>query len=78
MTGEKLVLVVRLEQGQVLSDELKRAISERNNQLINYKRVHGIVLAQEDFPLTASLKVIRKVLAQRLGKLEREQAILPI
>jgi len=78
MVAEKLVLVVHLEPGQALTEELRNEITVRNNRLMNYKRVHGIVVYQEDFPLTASLKVIRKVLAQRLGHLDREHAILPI
>jgi long-chain acyl-CoA synthetase len=78
MVAEKLVLVLHLEPGQAFTDELKNEIVARNNRLVNYKRVHGMVLVEEDFPLTASLKVIRKVLAQRLANLDREQAILPI
>jgi long-chain acyl-CoA synthetase len=78
MVAEKLVLVLQLEPGQSFSDELKNEIVSRNNRLVNYKRVHGIVLVAEDFPLTASMKVIRKALAQRLANLDRKQAILPI
>jgi long-chain acyl-CoA synthetase len=78
MVAEKLVLVVHLEPGQALTEELRNDITARNNRLVNHKRVHGIVVYQEDFPLTAALKVIRKVLAQRLGHLNREHAILPI
>ena len=78
MVSEKLVLVLHLEPGQAYSDELKNEIAARNTQLVYYKRIHGIVLVQEDFPLTASMKLLRKVLAQRLGNLDREQAILPI
>jgi len=50
----------------------------RNSRLTNYKRVHGLVLYREDFPLTASLKIKRIELAQHLGKLDREPSILPI
>jgi len=78
MVGEKLVLVLHLEPGQSFTHELKNEIVSRNNRLVNYKRVHGIVLIAEDFPLTASMKVIRKALAQRLANLDRKQAILPI
>src|SRR5271165_5170720 len=78
MVAEQLVLVIHLEPGQAFTDELKDEIIARNNRLTNFKRVHGIVVSPEDFPLTASLKVIRKVLAQRLGYLEREKAVLPI
>ncbi|MGB2627249.1 MAG: AMP-binding protein [Candidatus Acidiferrum sp.] len=78
MVAEQLLLVIHLEPGQTFTDELKREIIARNNRLTNYKRVHGIVIYPEDFPLTASLKVIRKVLAQRLGNIDREKAVLPI
>jgi long-chain acyl-CoA synthetase len=78
MVAEKLVLVLHLEPGQSFTHELKNEIVSRNNRLVNYKRVHGIVLVAEDFPLTASMKVIRKALAQRLANLDRKQAILPI
>jgi len=78
MVAEKLVLVLHLEPGQSFTHELKNEIVSRNNRLVNYKRVYGIVLVAEDFPLTASLKVIRKPLAQRLADLDRKQAILPI
>jgi long-chain acyl-CoA synthetase len=78
MVGEQLVLVVHLEHGQPFTEELKCEIAARNNRLTNYKRIHGVVVYDEDFPLTASLKIIRVSLADRLGKLDREHAILPI
>ena len=78
MVNEKLVLVVHLEPGQTFSDELKAEISARNSRLINYKRAHGLLVYHEDFPLTASLKIKRGELAQRLGVLDREQSVLPI
>ncbi len=75
MVGEQLVLVIHLEPGQTFTEELKQEIAARNNRLINYKRVSGVVVYDEDFPLTASMKVIRKVLAERLGRLDKEQAV---
>jgi long-chain acyl-CoA synthetase len=78
MVNEKLLLVIHLEPGQAFTPELKSEISTRNSRLINYKRVHGLVVYQEDFPLTASLKIKRSELAQRLAALDREQSILPI
>ena len=78
MVNEKLILVIHLEPGQAFTDELKAEIASRNSRLINYKRVHGMVIYQEDFPLTASLKIKRNELAQRLRALDREQSILPI
>src|SRR5204863_3597952 len=78
MTGEKLVLALHLEQGQQYSEELRQDINARNNRLINYKRIHGVVLLDEDFPRTASLKIKRNVLAERLAKLDSGTAILPL
>jgi long-chain acyl-CoA synthetase len=78
MTGEKLVLVLHLEPGQPYSEELRRDINARNHRLINYKRIHGVVLLDEDFPRTASLKIKRNVLAERLAKLDSGTAILPL
>jgi long-chain acyl-CoA synthetase len=78
MTGEQLVLVLHLDQGQEYSEELQRDINARNNRLLNYKRVHGVVLFEGDFPRTASLKIKRKELAARLAKLESAKAIRPL
>jgi acyl-coenzyme A synthetase/AMP-(fatty) acid ligase len=78
MVGEKLLLVIHLEPGQRLTEELRKEIAARNNRLINYKRAHGLVVYDEDFPLTASMKVKRNVLAERLANLDRDQAIQPI
>jgi long-chain acyl-CoA synthetase len=78
MVGEQLVLAIHLEHGKVFTEELRKEIAVRNSRLINYKRIHGLVLYHEDFPLTASLKIIRAALAQQLAELNREQAILPV
>jgi long-chain acyl-CoA synthetase len=78
MTGEQLLLVLHLEQGQTLTEELRRDISARNSRLLNYKRVHGIVLFAEDFPRTASLKIKRNILAERLAQQDRASGILPL
>jgi len=76
MVGEQLVLVLHPEPGQSFTDELRRDISFRNGRLLNYKRVHGIVLFDEDFPRTASLKIKRNVLAERLAQLDRATSVL--
>src|SRR5579859_7620684 len=78
MVNEKLLLVIHLEHGEAFTPELKSEISMRNARLTNYKRVHGLVIYQEDFPLTASLKIKRNELARQLAALDREQSILPI
>src|SRR5467141_1108679 len=78
MVGEKLVLALHLEPGQEYSEEISQDINARNNRLINYKRIHGVVLLNEDFPRTASLKIKRNVLAERLAKLDSSTVILPL
>src|SRR3984957_15953024 len=78
MVGEQLLLVIHLENGQSYNDELKKAISYLNGRLLNYKRVHGIVVFEEDFPRTASLKIKRNVLAEQLAKLDRATVVKPL
>lgn len=78
MVREQLVLVVHLEPGHGYTDELQHEISLRNSRLLNYKRVHGVVLFDEDFPRTASLKIKRSALAERLKELDRTKAVLPL
>jgi long-chain acyl-CoA synthetase len=75
MVGEQLILALHLEPGQPFNDELRSEISARNLRLLNYKRIHGVVLVEEDFPRTASLKIKRNVLAERLAQLDRAAAI---
>ena len=78
MVGEQLIIVVHRESGQSLTDRLKQEIIQRNHRLLNYKRIHGFVLHDEDFPRTASLKIKRNELAERLSKLDRDRVILPL
>lgn len=78
MVGEQLLIVIHLENNQSLTEQLKQEIIRRNNRLLNYKRIHGLVLCDEDFPRTASLKIKRNELAEGLSKLDRDRAILPL
>jgi len=78
MVGEQLLLALHLEPGQTYSEQLRRDISVRNSKLLNYKRIHGVVLFDEDFPRTASLKIKRNSLAEQLAKLDRAAAFLPL
>jgi long-chain acyl-CoA synthetase len=78
MIGEQLVLALHLEPSQKYGEDLRREITARNNRLLNYKRIHGVVLLDEDFPRTASLKIKRNVLAERLAQLDRATAILSL
>ncbi len=78
MVGEQLLLALHLEPGQTYTEELRRDISARNSKLLNYKRIHGVVLFGEDFPRTASLKIKRNALAEQLARLDRAAAFLPL
>ena len=78
MVGEQLIIAIHVENGQQFTDALKQDIIQRNNRLLNYKRIHGVVLFDEDFPRTASLKIKRNELAERLAKLDRDRVILPL
>jgi len=78
MVGEQLILAIHLENNQAFTEELKKDISQRNSRLLNYKRIHGIVLFDQDFPRTASLKIKRNDLATLLAQLDRDHAILPL
>ncbi|HWZ25109.1 MAG TPA: AMP-binding protein [Verrucomicrobiae bacterium] len=78
MVGEQLILAIHLEPGQSLTPALRQEITGRNNRLLNYKRVRGIVLVNEDFPRTASMKIKRNVLAEKLAKLDRSSAVLEL
>ena len=78
MVGEQLVLVARPDPAQPAPADLRAEISARNERLLNYKRIGGYLLWEEDFPRTASLKIKRGVLAERIReKIERE-AVLPL
>jgi long-chain acyl-CoA synthetase len=76
MLGEKLVIVLRLNEGQELTEELIRDLSRRNNTLLNFKRVSGYTLWDTDFPRTASMKIKRFALAEEIrGRFDRQAAI---
>lgn len=68
MTGEKLLLVLHPEPGQAVNDALRAEIARRNARLLNYKRISGYAVWDQDFPRTASMKIKRAVLAEQIGK----------
>ena len=82
MVGEQLVMVMRPEPGQSVTEALRAEITARNQRLLPYKRVGGYLVWEEDFPRTASLKIKRDVLAeqirQRLEALGRAPAMNPM
>jgi long-chain acyl-CoA synthetase len=68
MAGEQLVLVVHPEPGQTVSDGLLGDLTRRNTRLLNYKRVSGYFVWEQDFPRNAAMKIRRAVLAEQIGK----------
>ncbi|MBZ5659027.1 MAG: AMP-binding protein [Acidobacteriia bacterium] len=68
MTGEQLLLVIRPEPGHVVDYALRAEISRRNGLLLNYKRISGYIVWDQDFPRNAAMKIRRAVLAEEIGK----------
>jgi len=66
--AETLILVLRLEAGHEFPESLKSEISARNRQLLDFKRIGGYLLWDNDFPRTASMKIKRAILADDIGK----------
>lgn len=76
MLGEKLIIVLRLDEGQELTEELIKDLSRRNSTLLNFKRLSGYMLWDADFPRTASMKIKRFALAEEIrSRLDRQAAI---
>jgi long-chain acyl-CoA synthetase len=79
MTGEQLVIVLRLEPGQQFTEELRSDLATRNRRLADFKRVSGYLLWERDFPRTASMKIKRGVLAEDLrDNLDPTAAVKPL
>ena len=76
MLGEQLIIVLRLNEGQELTDELILDLSRRNNTLLNFKRLGGYMLWDADFPRTASMKIKRIALAEEIrNRVDRQAAL---
>ncbi|MHC4492826.1 MAG: AMP-binding protein [Planctomycetota bacterium] len=63
--SERLVIAVRSDDRDFAA-ELRR----RNRRLPDFKRVHGYLLWDRDFPRTASLKVKRELLADEIRQVD--------
>jgi long-chain acyl-CoA synthetase len=73
---ETLLIVLRLDQDQKLSPALLDDLAVRNRRLPDFKRVSGYLVANKDFPRTASMKIKRGELVEDLGKsLSREDVV---
>ncbi len=79
LVGEQLVIVLRLEPEQKFTEALREELDSRNRRLLNYQRISGYALWDEDFPRTASLKIKRGVLAEQIRqRLDRASAVVPL
>ena len=75
---ETLVLVLRLEQNQKFDGKLLEDISARNRRLPDFKRVHGYLIWDIDFPRTAAMKIKRHVLAEQIAKILERAAVVQL
>jgi long-chain acyl-CoA synthetase len=78
MVGEKLVLVLHSEAGHPIGEKIAAEIAERNRRLANFKRVSGYLVWEHDFPVTASLKIKRPVLAEQIRNAVVREAVVPL
>ncbi|HVB55129.1 MAG TPA: AMP-binding protein [Candidatus Acidoferrales bacterium] len=78
MLEEKLVIVLHLEQGKTMTDDLAADIAGRNRRLLNYKRIGGYLVWERDFPLTTSLKIKRGELAGQIRLSVGREDMVPL
>ncbi len=76
MMGERLVIVLNLEDGQPMNESLRAELNRRNNRLLNFKRISGYVIWDSEFPRTASMKIKRNVLAEEIRARFDREAVL--
>ncbi len=75
---EMLVLVLRLETNQRVDGTLLDDINARNRKLPDFKRVRGYLIADSDFPRTASMKIIRPALAKHLAAAKQNSDVVTL
>jgi long-chain acyl-CoA synthetase len=78
LTGEMLVLILRLEQNQRFDTKLLEEIGALNRRLPDFKRVGGYVIWSQDFPRTASMKIKRQALGEEIGKSIERTAVVAL
>ena len=79
MLGEKLMIVLRLEDKQEFTEALREELLNRNRRLLNFKRISGYVIWPQDFPRTASMKIKRFALAEEMRqRFDRQTALIDL
>jgi long-chain acyl-CoA synthetase len=68
LIGEQLMIVLRLEPGAEMTQNLLEDLHSRNRSLADFKRLSGYLLWEDDFPRTASMKIKRNVLGEQIAE----------
>lgn len=75
---EMLVLVIRLEPNQEFTAALREEIENRDRRLPDFKRVGGYLLWNWDFPRTASMKIKRPELGEKIAKTLHRSSVVEL
>jgi long-chain acyl-CoA synthetase len=75
---DQMILVLRGEAEEELTQPLKQDIVTRNRRLPDFKRVTGYLTWNRDFPRTASMKVKREALAREISKALGRAAVIEL
>lgn len=81
LTGEQLLAVLRVQKNEESEKKLSAALrdlKERNLKLPDFKRVSGVLVWDEAFPRTASMKLKREELAKQLASKSTAQSVSPL
>jgi long-chain acyl-CoA synthetase len=78
MADEQLVIILHPDAGQEVTPKLRDEVAERNRRLLNFKRIHGAIAWDRDFPRTASLKIKRNALAEEIRQRLNRSAAVPL
>jgi long-chain acyl-CoA synthetase len=78
LTGEQLVLVLRLDGAEQFTSELRAQVTGRNRRLPDFKRVSGCLIWTRDLPRTASMKIKRETLAEEIRNSTDRSAMISL
>lgn len=81
LTGEQLLAVMRVAKNEDTDKKLALAMKdlrEKNLRLPDFKRVSGVLVWDDAFPRTASMKLKREELARELGQKSSASAVSPL
>ena len=76
LTEEVLLVVARTKKGEVAA--LTRWLLDRNRRLAEHKRIAGLLIVEETFPRTASMKLKRDALAAQIRKVHTPRDLVAL